>query len=91
MCTDLGSVLLQCWLTKIPEMPPQQIDGRMERGSYTVFDIAQWAQVAIYALMRRIQCMTVHRDVPVVRTNADSLTRVLPQKIAGNAWEAEGG
>jgi hypothetical protein len=41
----LKYVLLQCWLTKIPEMPPQQIDGRMERGSYTVFDIAQWAQV----------------------------------------------
>lgn len=77
MCTDLGSVLLQCWLTKIPEMPPQQIDGRMERGSYTVFDIAQWAQVRIYALMRHIQCITVHLDVPVVGTLADSLTRVL--------------
>ncbi|CAL5221806.1 g4062 [Coccomyxa viridis] len=35
----------RCWLSKVPNLPPQQVDERMERGSYTVFDPAQWAQV----------------------------------------------
>ena len=41
------AVLLQCWLSKVPNLNPQQVDDRMERGSYTVFDPAQWAQVCI--------------------------------------------
>ena len=38
-------MLLQCWLSKVPGLNPQQVDERMERGSYTVFDPTQWAQV----------------------------------------------
>ena len=43
--TLTAAMLLQCWLSKVPNLPPQQVDDRMERGSYTVFDPAQWAQV----------------------------------------------
>ncbi|CAK0780069.1 hypothetical protein CVIRNUC_004928 [Coccomyxa viridis] len=33
------------WLSKVPGLTPVQIDERMERGSYTVFDLGQWGQV----------------------------------------------
>ena len=36
---------LQLWLSKMPGLTPVQIDERMERGSYTVFDLGQWGQV----------------------------------------------
>ena len=36
---------LQLWLSKVPGLTPVQIDERMERGSYTVFDLGQWGQV----------------------------------------------
>lgn len=44
-------MLLQLWLSKVPGMNPQQIDERMERGSYTVFDLQQWAQVCMHSCL----------------------------------------
>ena len=49
-CRDLLHFLLvrlQLWLSKVPGLTPVQIDERMERGSYTVFDLGQWGQVLI--------------------------------------------
>ena len=61
-------VLLQLWLSKVPGMQPQQIDDRMERGSYTVFDLNQWAQVRMSLslhnfCLRPATKLTIHQSL----------------------------